>query len=110
MLQDNRKFENLCDDDFTTIIRQKGIDMPHEIDMTSMALKNQANIFVLATDDAHFVSAPMLALCEGCKVILDPMNQKVSSDLFEHIDGLTLGLPSLTKNTKNSMKKINHFS
>jgi len=86
---DNRKdISDLTDADFTTTIRQKGVDMRMGLDMASIALKKQANIFVLVTGDADFVPAAKLVRREGCQLILDPMWQSVSPDLYEHIDGL----------------------
>ena len=58
------------------------------LDMASIALKKQANIFVIVTGDADFVPAEKLVRREGCQVILDPMWQNISDDLHEHIDGL----------------------
>lgn len=85
------KFNSLKDSDFVTTIRQKGVDMRLGLDMASLALKRQANIFVLVTGDADFVPAAKLVRREGCQVILDPMYKSVTPKLFEHIDGLDSG-------------------
>lgn len=87
ILSKDKKADDLTDKDFVTTIRQKGVDMRMGLDMASIALKKQANIFVLVTGDADFVPAAKLVRREGCQVILDPMWQKVT-DLHEHIDGL----------------------
>lgn len=93
LIQGKSEFGDLKDSDFQTSIRQKGVDIRLGIDMSSIALKKQANIFVLVTGDADFVPAAKHARREGCKVILDPLYLKVADELFEHIDGLTTGLP-----------------
>lgn len=88
----------LTDEDFSTTIRQKGVDMRMGLDMATIALKKQANVFVIVTGDADFVPASKLVRREGCQVILDPMWQKVSSTLYEHIDGLVSAFANPKKN------------
>ena len=91
LVQGKRQFGDLTDNDFQTSIRQKGVDIRLGTDMTSLALKKQANVLVLVTGDSDFVPAAKLARREGCRVILDPLYLEVSPDLFEHIDQLTSG-------------------
>jgi len=69
-------------------LRQKGVDMRIGLDIASVTLKQQAHTIVLIAGDADFVPAAKLARREGVQFILDPLWQKVSEDLFEHIDGL----------------------
>lgn len=69
-------------------LRQKGVDMRIGLDIASIALKKQADTIVLVSGDSDFVPAAKLARREGVEFILDPMWQKISDDLFEHIDGL----------------------
>ena len=88
LVNNKRTFSDFSDEDFLPSIRQKGVDMRLGLDMASIALKKQANIFVIVTGDADFVPAAKLVRREGCQVILDPMWQNVSDDLHEHIDGL----------------------
>ena len=96
LVNKNATFEELSDADFRPAIRQKGVDIRMGIDIASITLKQQANIFVLVTGDADFVPAAKLARREGCKVILDPLYLQVRDDLFEHIDGLRSGLSRKT--------------
>lgn len=91
LVKKEKDFSSLSDDDFQTTIRQKGVDMRMGLDMASIALKKQANIFVLVTGDADFVPAAKLVRREGCQVILNPLKRNVPSELFEHIDGLESG-------------------
>ena len=69
-------------------MRQKGVDMRIGLDIASMTLKGQIDTAVLVSGDSDFVPAAKLARREGVEFILDPMWQKVSEELFEHIDGL----------------------
>lgn len=85
--------EDLTDDDFTPALRQKGVDMRIGLDIASLTLKGHANIIILVSGDADFVPAAKLARREGVQFILDPLWQKISPDLNEHIDGLTSGFP-----------------
>ena len=88
LLQKEKRFSELTDRDFIDPLRQKGVDMRMGIDMTSMILKKQANIFVLVTGDADFIPAAKLVRREGGHIILDPLENYISRDLYEHIDGL----------------------
>lgn len=69
-------------------LRQKGVDMRIGLDIASVTLKKLAQTIILVAGDADFVPAAKLARREGVQFILDPLWQKVSDDLFEHIDGL----------------------
>lgn len=69
-------------------LRQKGVDMRIGLDIASITLKKLASTVILMAGDADFVPAAKLARREGVQFILDPLWQSVSSDLFEHIDGL----------------------
>ena len=92
IVQKKKQFEDLTDDDFTPAIRQKGVDMRMGLDMASISLKKQANIFVLVTGDADFVPAAKLVRREGGHIILDPLlHRSISPELSEHIDGLDSG-------------------
>lgn len=88
LLQGKRKFEDLTDDDFEYGMRQKQIDMKIGVDIASVAYKKQADRIILVAGDADFVPAAKLARREGLDFILDPMWKSISSDLFEHIDGM----------------------
>ena len=74
--------------DFELTIRQKGVDMKIGIDMASLSFKHQVDQIVLIAGDSDFVPASKLARREGVGVVLDPLEQSVKDDLFEHIDGL----------------------
>ena len=97
LVQKERQFEDLTDDDFAPTIRQKGVDMRMGIDMVAMTLKKQANIFVLVTGDADFVPAAKLVRREGGHIILDSLRNYVPPELFEHIDGLDSGFAHYKK-------------
>ena len=93
ILSGNRTVASLTDRDFVVTIRQKGVDMRMGLDMSSIALKKQASTFVLVTGDADFIPAAKFVRREGCRVILDPMWQRIPTGLYEHIDGLDSVFP-----------------
>jgi uncharacterized LabA/DUF88 family protein len=69
-------------------LRQKGVDMRIGLDIASMTLKRQVDTIVLVTGDSDFVPAAKLARREGVEFLLDPMWQRVSDELSEHVDGV----------------------
>lgn len=106
LLRGNRDFQDLTDEDFSYDLRQKGVDMKIGLDIASLSYKKLVDQIVLVAGDSDFVPAAKLARREGIDVILDPMWQPVSDDLFEHIDGLRSTLPkpkrkSATDQTEN---------
>lgn len=66
------------------------------LDIASLAFKRLVRRIVLVTGDSDFVPAAKHARREGIDVILDPMWQQISSDLFEHIDGMKTVCPRPT--------------
>ena len=58
------------------------------IDITSLAYEQIVDQIILIAGDSDFVPAAKLARRKGIDFILDPFNQQIQSDLFEHIDGL----------------------
>ncbi|MYE55079.1 MAG: NYN domain-containing protein [Chloroflexi bacterium] len=81
----------LIDGDFMPDLHQKGVDMRIGLDIASITLKRQADTIILVSGDSDFVPAAKLARREGVIFILDPLWQRVSNDLLEHIDGLRSG-------------------
>lgn len=90
----------LTEDDVTLNFRQKGVDMRIGLDITSIALKKQAERIVLISGDSDFVPAAKFARREGIDFILDPMWQSIPDDLFEHIDGLRSTCPKPKNKTQ----------
>lgn len=82
-----REVKDLTDNDFTTSIKQKGVDMKIGMDIASLAYKKQVDQIVLIAGDADFVPAAKLARREGIDFVLDPLGHAIKEDLFEHIDG-----------------------
>ena len=78
----------LTDKDVVYGMSQKGVDMRIGLDIAALAHKRLVQRIILITGDADFVPAAKHARREGIDVILDPMWQPISDDLFEHIDGL----------------------
>ena len=94
LLAGDRNVSDLTDSDFSPGLRQKAVDMRIGIDIASLTLKKQVDTIVLVAGDSDFVPAAKLARREGVKIILDPLWQSVTPDLFEHIDGLRAGFSS----------------
>lgn len=88
LLKGKKQWHELSDNDFTLSVIQKGVDMRIGVDISTVALKKQANRIVLIAGDSDFVPAAKLARREGVDFVLDAMHQPISDDLFEHIDGL----------------------
>lgn len=93
LLAGRLSLDQLTDDDVTYSMSQKGVDMRIGLDIASLAHKRLVRRIVLVTGDADFVPAAKHARREGIDVILDPMWQPISGDLFEHIDGLQTKCP-----------------
>jgi uncharacterized LabA/DUF88 family protein len=74
-------------------LRQKGVDMRIGLDIASMTLKHQVDTIVLVTGDSDFVPAAKLARREGVEFLLDPLWQRVSDQLTEHVDGVVSVFP-----------------
>lgn len=88
LLNKQRTFESLADEDFEIDTTQKGVDMRLGLDIASLAFKRLADQIVLIAGDSDFVPAAKLARREGLDVILDPLGQTVHDSLNEHVDGV----------------------
>ena len=82
-----RQLDSLSDADFTSSIKQKGVDMKIGMDIASLSYKKQVEQIVLIAGDADFVPAAKLARREGIDFVLDSLGAPIKEDLFEHIDG-----------------------
>lgn len=94
LMKNEIRLEDLTDEHFTYDVRQKGVDMKIGLDIAALAYKRLVDQIVLVAGDSDFVPAAKLARREGLDVVLDPMWQPVSEDLFEHIDGLRSTSPN----------------
>ena len=88
LLAGNVDIKDLSESDVHYDVSQKGVDMRIGLDIASLAHKRLVDRIVLITGDADFVPAAKFARREGIDIVLDPMWQAISPDLFEHIDGL----------------------
>lgn len=91
------RWQELGDSSVRMGFRQKGVDMRIGLDIASIALKKQADTMILVTGDSDFVPAAKLARREGVEFILDPLWQKVSDQLYEHVDGIISIYPRPTE-------------
>ena len=80
--------DDLSENDFQLMIKQKGVDMRIGVDISSLSFKKQVQQIILVAGDSDFVPASKQARREGVDFILDPMQAHIHNDLFEHIDGL----------------------
>ena len=94
--------DGLTENDFSPTFKQKGVDMRIGIDITSLAYEKIVDQIILIAGDSDFVPAAKMARRKGVDFILDPLNQKVQDDLFEHIDGLESHWKELANATKPS--------
>ena len=67
-------------------VKQKTVDMKIGLDIATVTFKRLANRIVLIAGDSDFSPAAKLARTEGMHVTLDPLGNKVSDDLLEHVD------------------------
>lgn len=85
--------DELVDEDFTPDTHPRGIELRMGVDLATLAYKRQVQQVVLVTGDGAFSSAAELLRHEGVDVVLDPMWQNVSEELFSYIDGLRSTCP-----------------
>lgn len=104
LLSGSLDVSSLTEDDFELCFMQKGVDMRIGLDIASIAHKHQADQIVLIAGDSDFVPAAKHARREGIDFILDPMGQRVNSDLFEHIDGMNSHWKKLLPHSDKSSK------
>jgi uncharacterized LabA/DUF88 family protein len=80
--------DQLTESDVAYDTAQKGVDIKFGLDIASLAYKRLVERVVLITGDSDFVPAAKLARREGLDVVLDPLWNRISPSLHEHIDGL----------------------
>lgn len=97
----------ICDDDLYPNIKQKTVDMKIGLDIATITFKKLADRIVLIAGDSDFSPAAKLARSEGMQVTLDPLGNKVPSDLLEHIDVMRTPLDPDDENDVDSSKR--HF-
>ena len=78
------------------------------MDIASLAYKQQVEQIVLIAGDSDFVPAAKLARREAIDILLDPLDQAIKENLFEHIDGKrSCGNPYISqKKADNSTYKV----
>ncbi|HDY8766895.1 TPA: NYN domain-containing protein [Klebsiella pneumoniae] len=67
-------------------VQQKGVDMRIALDMSSMSLKKQADIYALVTGDSDFVPIIKFARKEGRQIFLYTLGHGVKQTMYEHSD------------------------
>jgi uncharacterized LabA/DUF88 family protein len=99
LINGQREWGSITDQDFRLDLRQKGVDMRIGLDIASLTHKGQVNQLVLISGDSDFVPAAKLARRGGIDFVLDPMWSTIRADLYEHIDGLKCVCPKPRKST-----------
>lgn len=67
-------------------IQQKGVDMRIGLDISSLSLKNQADVIVLVTGDSDFIPAMKFARREGKQIFLFSLGHAVKNEMYAHTD------------------------
>lgn len=70
----------------TPNLQQKGVDMRIALDISSMTLKNQVNVFCLVTGDSDFSPIIKFARSEGKQVYTYTLGHRVKPSLPIHSD------------------------
>ena len=68
--------------------KQKEVDMKIGLDIATLSFKKQVEGILLIAGDSDFIPVAKFARRECIDFILDPMNNCLDPNLFEHIDGL----------------------
>ena len=77
---------NLTAADLIPNIQQKGVDMRIGLDISSLSLKNQADVIVLVTGDSDFIPAMKFARREGKQIFLFSLGHAVKNEMYAHTD------------------------
>lgn len=86
--QGKRHWDSLTNSDWHYATTQKRVDVKLGMDITILSYEKLVDVIVLVAGDSDFVPAAKQARIKGVDFILNPLNQKVSPDLSEHIDGI----------------------
>jgi uncharacterized LabA/DUF88 family protein len=97
--------DQLTENDVAYDATQKGVDIKFGIDIASLAYKRLVERVVLITGDSDFVPAAKLARREGLDVVLDPLWNRITPSLHEHIDGLKSVWPNPTHRSSDAVDK-----
>lgn len=88
LLNGQKSWDDLTNDDFHYRIEQKTVDTKLGMDITTLALDKLVDVIVLVAGDSDFVPAAKLARMKGIDFVLDPMWANTTGSLSEHVDGL----------------------
>lgn len=88
LLNNEREFDSLTNQDFSLEIRQKGVDIKLGIDISTLSYQKLVDKIILIAGDTDFVPAAKLARINGVEFVLDPLRNNIDDSLHEHIDRL----------------------
>ncbi len=77
---------HLTSADLMPNIQQKGVDMRIGLDISSLSLKNQADVIVLVTGDSDFIPAMKFARREGKQIFLFSLGHAIKNEMYAHTD------------------------
>ncbi|VEJ10101.1 NYN domain-containing protein [Actinobacillus delphinicola] len=83
-----RKWDSLTNDDWYYEVTQKSVDVKLGMDITILAYEKLVDTMVLIAGDSDFVPAAKQARIKGIDFILNPLKQRISPSLSEHVDGI----------------------
>lgn len=88
LINGEKEFSELTNDDFYYGMRQKGVDIKLGVDVSTLAQTKAVDKIVLIAGDSDFVPAAKLARISGLDFVLDALRNNIDPGLHEHIDGL----------------------
>lgn len=77
---------NITDADLIPNIQQKGVDMNLGLDISSLSLKNHADVIVMVTGDSDFIPAMKFARREGKQIYLFTLGHSIKPEVYAHVD------------------------
>lgn len=94
--------DQLKEDDFKPLIKQKAVDIKLGLDITCIAMERLADLLIVITGDADIVPVLKFARRHGMQVCLDPLRNPVRPELSEHVDFIETQIPPPKKPSRKS--------
>lgn len=101
LLKKEMGVEELRDSDIRPHSESAQIEVKMALDMTGLARRHAADLFVLIGDKADLVPALELVRGEGVQICLDPMHAPVDADLSAEADFVHTQLPDIARRPAN---------
>lgn len=88
LVSGRRAAYELTENDFRIDVKQKGVDMQIGLDVAALSQNHLVSQIVLITGDSDFLPVVKMARENGVDVLLDPLDQDVSRNMIENVDGI----------------------